>query len=68
MVDTNSNPDEVEFPIPGNDDSAKAIEVIVKHITSAIEEGLGERKKDKDSKGEGEEAKAEVEEAAEEKA
>ena len=49
LVDTNSNPDDVEIAIPGNDDSARSIELIVKEISSAIEKGLNERKKDKDS-------------------
>ena len=48
MVDTNSNPNEVDFPIPANDDAYKSILVITKQISKAIEEGLDERKKDKD--------------------
>ena len=67
LVDTNSNPDDIDFPIPGNDDSAKSIEVIVKHITSAIEEGLSERKKEKESSSKKEEVATE-EAATEEKA
>lgn len=49
LVDTNSNPDNIEFAIPGNDDSAKSIELIIKHIGNAIEEGLNDRKKSKDA-------------------
>jgi len=48
LVDTNSNPNEVEFPIPANDDAFKSISLLVKAFGTAIEEGLSERKKDKD--------------------
>ena len=48
VVDTNSNPNLVDFPIPGNDDAYKSISLIVKAFGAAIEEGLSERKKDKD--------------------
>ncbi|GHB41157.1 30S ribosomal protein S2 [Mongoliitalea lutea] len=48
LVDTNSNPNEVEFPIPANDDAYKSISLLVKAIGTAIEEGLSERKKDKE--------------------
>lgn len=48
VVDTNSNPNVVDFAIPANDDAAKSIEVILSTIASYIEEGLAERKFDKD--------------------
>jgi small subunit ribosomal protein S2 len=48
MVDTNSNPTVADFPIPANDDAYKSIDIIVKNLTKAVEEGLLERKKDKD--------------------
>ncbi|AMQ54809.1 30S ribosomal protein S2 [Algoriphagus sanaruensis] len=48
LVDTNSNPNEVDFPIPANDDAFKSVSLLVKAIGAAIEEGLSERKKDKD--------------------
>ncbi len=48
MVDTNSNPDSVDFPIPANDDAWKSIQLIIEQIGSSIEEGLQERKKDKE--------------------
>lgn len=48
MVDTNSNPTVADFPIPANDDAYKSIDIIVKYLTKAVEEGLLERKKDKD--------------------
>lgn len=47
IVDTNSDPTRVDFPIPGNDDASKSINVIVNYLTEAIKEGLAERKKDK---------------------
>lgn len=48
MCDTNSNPDAVDFPIPANDDAYKSIRLITLAIGKAIEEGLMERKQDKD--------------------
>lgn len=48
MVDTNSNPNLVDFPIPANDDASKSIAKILDVVISAINEGLGERKTDKD--------------------
>jgi small subunit ribosomal protein S2 len=44
MVDTNSDPTKVEFPIPSNDDASKSIAVILDHVANAIMEGLEERK------------------------
>ena len=46
MVDTNSNPDLVDFPIPSNDDASKSIDVILSYVFGAIEEGLNEREKE----------------------
>ncbi|MDA0194379.1 MAG: 30S ribosomal protein S2 [Bacteroidetes bacterium] len=48
MVDTNSNPELIDFPIPTNDDAFKAIEIITTYIGKSMEEGLMERKRDKD--------------------
>jgi small subunit ribosomal protein S2 len=48
MVDTNSDPSDIEFPIPANDDASKSISLIVGIICQAIEEGHGERKLEKD--------------------
>lgn len=64
MVDTNSDPTQVDFPIPANDDAWKSISMITKAMAQAIEEALQERKKDKeDSKlKEEEEAKKAVDE------
>ena len=44
IVDTNSNPDNVDFVIPANDDASKSIEVILDTCVAAINEGLEERK------------------------
>jgi small subunit ribosomal protein S2 len=49
MVDTNSDPTLVDFPIPANDDATKSIELIVDTMIAAVQEGLEERKRDKDS-------------------
>lgn len=48
MVDTNSDPDTVDFPIPANDDAFKSIALVTGFIGKLIEEALLERKKDKD--------------------
>jgi len=43
MVDTNSDPNKVDFPIPSNDDSSKSIALITAYIAEAIKEGLAEK-------------------------
>jgi small subunit ribosomal protein S2 len=48
MVDTNSDPSDIEFPIPANDDASKSISLIIGILCQAIEEGLSERKVEKD--------------------
>ena len=48
ICDTNSNPELVQFPIPANDDASKSIQLIVGVIGKAIEDGLSERKVDKE--------------------
>ena len=50
MVDTNSDPNQIDFPIPANDDASKSIAMITKYIAAAIQEGLDERKKSKAEK------------------
>ncbi|MBO7434284.1 MAG: 30S ribosomal protein S2 [Salinivirgaceae bacterium] len=58
MVDTNSNPNTVDYAIPCNDDAAKAISLVLGAICDAIQEGLSERKAEKDKEpAEGEEEK-----------
>ena len=63
MVDTNSDPNKVDFAIPANDDATKSIAIIVNYITAAIAEGLEERMSNKD-----EESNDDSEESAEAKA
>ena len=46
-MDTNSNPNNIDFVIPANDDATKSIEVILNAICEAIKEGLEERKVEK---------------------
>jgi len=48
MVDTNSDPNKVDFAIPANDDATKSIAIITNYITAAIAEGLAERQANKD--------------------
>ncbi len=48
MVDTNSDPSDIEFPIPANDDASKSISLIIGILCQAIEEGLNERKIEKE--------------------
>ena len=50
MVDTNSDPRQVDFVIPANDDASKSIDKVLSHVTGAIADGLAERKAEKDSK------------------
>src|SRR5215207_1415267 len=52
MVDTNSDPNKVDFAVPANDDATKSIAIIVNYITAAIAEGLQERQSAKDDEGE----------------
>lgn len=48
MVDTNCDPNKVEFSIPANDDATKSIAIVVNYIVAAIAEGLAERQAEKD--------------------
>ena len=63
IVDTNSDPHEVDFAVPGNDDATKSIDVLVRRMTAAIKEGLQERQAEKDRA-----AKEKIEKAAKKKA
>jgi small subunit ribosomal protein S2 len=58
MVDTNSDPSNIDFPIPANDDATKSIALITGVIVQAIIEGLEERKRDKEDEAEKEAAVA----------
>jgi small subunit ribosomal protein S2 len=69
MVDTNSDPRQVDFVIPSNDDASKSINKVLSLVTSAVADGLTERKSDKaekDSKDE-KEPKTEKKQAAKKK-
>ncbi len=50
LVDTNSDPTLIDFPIPANDDASKSIALIVNAATQAIAEGLAERKMAREKK------------------
>jgi len=50
IVDTNSDPNLVDFPIPANDDASKSIALVVKKVVEAIEEGLSDRKLDREKR------------------
>lgn len=52
IVDTNSDPTQVDFPIPANDDASKSIDFIIGYMAEAVEEGLAERKIDKEKQKE----------------
>lgn len=43
MVDTNSNPSLVDYPIPSNDDASKSINIITEYVIAAVKEGLAEK-------------------------
>jgi small subunit ribosomal protein S2 len=45
IVDTNADPNSVDFPIPGNDDASKSIAIITNYMVEAIKQGLQEREK-----------------------
>jgi small subunit ribosomal protein S2 len=63
MVDTNCDPNKVDFAIPANDDATKSIAIVVNYLTAAIAEGLADRQANKD-----EEDNNDSEESAEAKA
>ena len=59
IVDTNTNPNLIDFPIPANDDASKSIALIVGKMVDAIEDGITERKNNKDLVQEEEEEEVE---------
>jgi len=65
MVDTNSDPSNIDFPIPANDDASKSISLIINTICDTIEEGLNERKLERDKEAIKESQAAKEKEAAE---
>ncbi|MGZ3845571.1 MAG: 30S ribosomal protein S2, partial [Flavisolibacter sp.] len=52
VVDTNCDPNKVDFAVPANDDATKSIAIITNYITAAIAEGLAERQAAKEDEGE----------------
>ena len=50
MVDTNSDPNQVDFPIPSNDDASKSVKIVTDYLVAAIKEGLDERNSSKSKK------------------
>ena len=57
MVDTNSDPNLVDFPIPSNDDASKSISLILEVICKAMTEGLDERKMEREKETDGDKKK-----------
>jgi len=62
MVDTNSDPTIVDFPIPANDDASKSISLIINIVCESIEEGLKERKLEKEKEAVSKDKKVEFKE------
>ncbi len=60
IVDTNSDPS-IEFPVPANDDASKSIQIIVNTITSAVVEGLSERRANREMEAKSKEKQASAE-------
>jgi small subunit ribosomal protein S2 len=60
MVDTNSDPRDVEYVIPSNDDASKSIEKILSLVTEAVKEGLNDRKNEKEGNAENDAAQMEA--------
>jgi small subunit ribosomal protein S2 len=60
MVDTNSDPSDIDFVIPANDDASKSISLVIDIMCGAIEEGLNERKNEKDKEPSEKDAPEEV--------
>ncbi len=58
MVDTNSDPRDVDFVIPSNDDASKSIDKILSIVTEAVSEGLTTRQSEKDAENKGQDAPA----------
>lgn len=64
MVDTNSDPNKIDFPIPANDDATKSIAIITNYITASIAEGLAERQAAKEEEASTEDVDNEAEKKA----
>ncbi len=68
MVDTNSDPNQVDFPIPANDDASRSIEIVMKYVVGSIKDGLDERQAAKKRQIEDKGNQAPAKKAAKEKA
>ncbi|UHR02908.1 30S ribosomal protein S2 [Peptoniphilus sp. GNH] len=69
IVDTNCDPDEVDFPIPGNDDAIRSVKLLTETIANAVLEGRqGTQLEDNSSEDKNDDSEVEVEEALEEEA
>ncbi len=66
MVDTNSDPREVDFVIPSNDDASKSIDKVLSYVTGAVAGGLSDRQSEKEAKKEAPKAEAKTEAPKEE--
>ena len=67
MVDTNSDPREVDYAIPSNDDASKSIKKVISYISDAIAEGVNAREQEKEAKRQAKKDKKEAEKAKEAK-
>ena len=66
MVDTNSDPEGIDFIIPANDDASQSIKLIVGAMTQAIKEGMNERKVEREKEGDDSETAGEIEDETDE--
>lgn len=66
MVDTNSDPNGIDFVIPANDDASTSIAIVIDEVAAAIKEGLSERKAEREKEGDKKGAKKEAAEVEEE--
>jgi small subunit ribosomal protein S2 len=62
MVDTNSDPRNIDFPIPANDDASKSISLVINYVADAVAEGLNERKMEKEKEAKENKSKSEKKE------
>ncbi|MEM9526949.1 MAG: 30S ribosomal protein S2, partial [Bacteroidota bacterium] len=60
IVDTNADPNSVDYAIPGNDDASKSIKVVIDYLTACIKQGLAENGKEKAEKAAAKEDAAEA--------
>ncbi|MEM8584053.1 MAG: 30S ribosomal protein S2 [Bacteroidota bacterium] len=58
IVDTNADPNAVDYAVPGNDDASKSVQILVNYLTASIKQGLEERKTEQSAKQTANEAEA----------